>query len=70
MNTRALCTFGVWNRRNDPLSDERGVLAFADGFRAAICGQYQERHDSLVRLRDELFPALFAAMVESESIRW
>lgn len=69
MHTRALCTFGVWNRGfGDDLPDERGVLATADEFRGDYCAIQQARHDAMTALRDRLFPDLFAAMREHEAI--
>lgn len=68
ITTRALCTFGVGFRRELPL--ERSVLAVADEFRTAICDLYQERHEAVVDLRNELFPRLYAALVEYERLYW
>lgn len=60
---RALGAFGVIK-----LPDVTDILSLADEFRGRLCELYQARHERLIDLRNRLFPRLYAALCDSETL--
>lgn len=61
---QALGSFAVVGRLPEPVF---AVLELADEYRQKLCSLYRERHERTVNLRNERFPALYAALVEFEA---